>query len=149
MESIGAVETVLHLWNNIPNAYCSAIVTDKDGTTRSKLSHSMDDLVVAGNMTEQERRYEPKVPGNLGKKKDDHGELPLDHPSIDELSDPKHYIKNYKSDLFGFVVLSKAKSETCQADALRLSRNLAYMVAQHTSGSGDGKLTFESGRGKL
>jgi hypothetical protein len=67
----------------------------------------------------------------------------LEHPSIEKLSDPIHFIKNYKSELYGFVVQSKAKSETCKADALRLSRNLAYMVAQHTPGSGDGELTFE------
>jgi hypothetical protein len=111
----------------------------------------MEELVASGKMTEDERQYKPKVPGRLGKKKDDHSELPLDHPPIDKLSDPIHYIKNYKSELYGFVVLSKAKSKTCKADALRLSRDLAYMVAQHTPGSGNGKLTFEkfqkSGRG--
>jgi hypothetical protein len=41
-----------------------------------------------------------KDPGCLGAKKPDHGELPIDHPAIDKLSDPIHYIENYKSELY-------------------------------------------------
>jgi hypothetical protein len=37
MEAIGSVDTVLDIWNNVPNAYTFAIVTDKDLMTRSKL----------------------------------------------------------------------------------------------------------------
>jgi hypothetical protein len=48
LESIGAVETVLEIWTNCDNAYVSTIVTDEDSTTRSRLSHSMADLVNAG-----------------------------------------------------------------------------------------------------
>ena len=69
MESMGSVKTVLDLWNNCSTAYVSAIVTDEDSTTRSKLSHSMAELVEAGKMSEPERRYKPKIAGNLGKKK--------------------------------------------------------------------------------
>jgi hypothetical protein len=37
---------------------------DKDSTTKSKLSHSMAELmVVAGRMTKAEHRYKPKVEG--------------------------------------------------------------------------------------
>jgi hypothetical protein len=136
MESIGAVKTVHHIWRNYDSAYCSAIITDEDSTTRSKVSHSMQELVETGRMTEAERRYKPKVEGNLGSKKDDHGELPIEHPTIDLLSDPIHYVKSYKSELYNLVTLSKKKSETCKADATRLSRNFAYMIAQHTPGSG-------------
>jgi hypothetical protein len=57
MESLGAVETVLNIWETCPNAYVATVVTDKDSTTRSKLSHSMADLVSSGKMTEAERRY--------------------------------------------------------------------------------------------
>ncbi len=142
MESIGAVDTVLHIWDNYPDAYVAAIVTDEDSTTRSKLSHSMAELVKAGRMTEAQRRYKPRKEGTLGAKKQDHGELPLDHPAIDKLSDPIHYVKNYKSALYELVVMSKSKSETCKADAIRLSRNMAYMLAQHQPDS-DKNCTFE------
>jgi hypothetical protein len=39
MESIGAVETVLKIWNDRNDAYVAQVVTDEDSTTRSKLSH--------------------------------------------------------------------------------------------------------------
>jgi hypothetical protein len=82
MESIGAVETVLKIWTNCDNAYVSTIVTYEDSTTRSKLLHSMVDLVNAGRMSEAERRYESKEPGRLESKKDDHGLLPLAQPIV-------------------------------------------------------------------
>jgi hypothetical protein len=41
------------------------------------------------------------------------------------------------------IALVSAESETCKVEALRLSRNLAYMVAQHTPGLGTGELTFK------
>jgi hypothetical protein len=69
---------------------------------------------------------------NLGKKKEDHGELPMDLPAIDKLLDPIQFIKTYKSKLYNLVTLAKSKSKTCKADAMRLSMNLAYMIAQHT-----------------
>ena len=47
MEALGSVQTVLNLWNNFSNLYCGAIVTDEDGTTRSKLSHSMQEQLDA------------------------------------------------------------------------------------------------------
>jgi hypothetical protein len=75
-------------------------------------------------------RYPREKEGNLGKVKPDLGELPLDHPFITKYSDPIHYAKNYKGELFMLVYLPKGKSETCKADALRLSRNLAYMLKQ-------------------
>jgi polyhydroxyalkanoate synthesis regulator phasin len=141
MESIGAVQTVLEIWETCPNAYVAAIVTDEDSTTRSKLSHKMEDLVAAGKMSEEERRYVSKIPGRLGPKKDDHGELPLDHPEIEKLADPIHYVKSYKSNLYVLVSASKTKSQTCKADAMRLSRNLAYMLAQYKRGTEN--CTFE------
>jgi hypothetical protein len=143
MESMGSVEIVLSIWKNYPNAYVSAIVTDEDSTTRSKLSHSMAELVQAGRMSEAERRYEPKIAGNLGAKKSDHGELPLDHPPIQKLSDPIHFVKNYKSEIYKLVVMGDSKSETCKADAMRLSRNLAYMLAQNSPQNGKEDCTFE------
>jgi hypothetical protein len=83
MESVGAVETVNHIWTNCADdAYFAAIVTDEDSTIRSKLLHSMTDLVDAGKMTEAELRYALKVPGRLGSKKDGHGLLPLAHPIV-------------------------------------------------------------------
>ena len=95
-------------------------------------------------MTKEERQYVSKKDGNLGTKKPDHGELPLDHPPIKKLSDPIHYVKNYKGELFKLVQLAKSKSGTCKADAMRLSRNLAYiMIAQHTPGFGKENCTFE------
>jgi hypothetical protein len=45
MEALGSVQTVMNLWNNFSNLYCGAIVTDEDGTTRSKLSHSMQEML--------------------------------------------------------------------------------------------------------
>jgi hypothetical protein len=130
MESMGSVKTVLDIWKDCPNGYVVAIVTDEDSTTRSKLSHSKLEMVAAGRMTEAERRYAPEKEGNLGKIKPDLGELPLDHPFITKHSDPIHYVKNYKGELFVLVYLPKGKSETCKADALRLSPNLAYMLKQ-------------------
>ncbi len=94
-------------------------------------------------MTEVERRYVPEKEGRLGAKKPDHGELPLDHPFITKLSDPIHYVKNYKSELYQLVNLAKGKSETCKADAMRLSLNLAYMIAQQSPGMGKEDNTFE------
>jgi hypothetical protein len=88
MESIGAVETVDHIWTNCDDADVVTIVTDEDSTTRSKLLHSMADPVDAGKMTEVERQYEPKVPGRLRSKKNNHGLLPLAHPLVEKLSDP-------------------------------------------------------------
>ena len=144
MESIGAVKIVKKIWKECPNGYVAAIVTDEDSTTRAKLSHNMAERVEAGTMTEAERRYVPKVPGNLGPKKTDHGELPLDHPEIRKLSDHNHFIKNYKGDYYLLVNLAKSKSQTCKADAMRLSRNLSYMMKQNTPGVGDdNNCTFE------
>ena len=141
MEPIGSVDAVLKIWNEVPSAYVAAIVMDEDSTTRSKLSHSMKELVANKRMTEAKRRYKPDKPGNLGKKKGDHGILPLDHPAIEKLSDPIHYVKNYKSELYTLVKMGKGVSDTHQADAMRLSRNLAYMMAQNTRGTPD--CTFE------
>lgn len=70
------------------------------------------------------------MPGNFSSKRADHGELPLKHPQIDKLLDRIHFVKNYKSELYNLVALPKSKSETCIADAMRLSCNLAYMIAQ-------------------
>jgi hypothetical protein len=55
MELMGSMQTVMDIWNTCPDAYVAAIVTDEDATTRSKLSHSMSELVAAGRMTEAER----------------------------------------------------------------------------------------------
>jgi hypothetical protein len=98
-------------WENCPNAYVAAIVTDEDATTLSKLSHSKSEMVVASRMMEAERRYTPENESNLGAKKPDHGELPLDHPFITKLSDPIHYVKNYKCELYQLVHLAKAKAK--------------------------------------
>jgi hypothetical protein len=89
MESLGAVETVLEIWNSCSKAYVSTIVTDED-STRSKLSHSMADLGSAGRMAKEERRYKAKVKGMLGPKKDNHGMLPLAQPTLrlEKLTDP-------------------------------------------------------------
>jgi hypothetical protein len=114
MESLGAVETVDHIWTNCDDAYVATIVTDEDSTTRSKLSDSMADLVNAGRMAESERRYAPKVAGRLGLKKDDHGLLPLAHPAIKKLSDSIHYVKNYLSELYVLVNASKKKEPKLQ-----------------------------------
>jgi hypothetical protein len=143
MESTGSLETVLSIWKNFPEAYVCCIVTDEDSTTRAKLSHSMAELVEAGRMMEAERRYPPKISGNLGAKKSDHGELPLDHPTIQKLSDPIHFVKNYKSEIYKLVVMGNTKSGTCKADAMRLSRNLSYMLAQNSPGNGNEDCTFE------
>ena len=99
MESIGAVETFLKIWNDRDDAYVAQVVTDEDSTTRSKLSHLKSELVAAGRMSEAERQYPPKKPGTLGAKLPDKGELPFDHPHIVKLSGPIHYIKNYKGAL--------------------------------------------------
>jgi hypothetical protein len=93
------------------------------------------DLVNAGRMAEPERRYAPKVPGRLGSKKDDHGLLSIAHPVIEKLSDPIHYFKNYKSEQYVLVNAPKKKSLTCKVDVIRLSRNLAYMLAQYKQGT--------------
>ena len=67
----------------------------------------------------------------------------MSHPPIEKLSDPIHFIKNYKSELYNLVALAKSKSATCKADAMRLSRNLAYMIAQHTPGRENKNCTFD------
>jgi hypothetical protein len=118
-------------------------VTDEDATTRSKLSHSMSELVAAGRMTEAERRYLPEKVGNLGGKRPDSGVLPLEHPYIIKHSDPIHYIKNYKGEIYIQGYLPKSKSETCKAGAMRLSRNLSYMIKQQRPGGGNVDSTFE------
>jgi hypothetical protein len=138
MESLGAVETVDHIWTNCDDAYVATIVTDEDSTTRSKLSDSMADLVNAGRMAESERRYAPKVAGRLGLKKDDHGLLvPLAHPAIEKLSDSIHYVKNYLSELYVLVNASKKKSLNCKANAMQLTPILINMKkctsAQHST----------------
>ena len=143
MEALGSVQTVLNLWNNFSNLYCGAIVTDEDGTTRSKLSHSMQEQLDAKLISEEDRRYPPTKEGCLGAKKSDLWVLPLEHPKMDHLSDPLHYVKSYKTELYTLAYSKKAHSETCKADAMRLSRNLAYMVAECTPGTGQGELTFE------
>ena len=96
MESMGSVKTVLQIWKDCPNAYVAAIVTNEDSTTRAKLSHSKAEMVEAGRMTKEERRYVSKKDGTLGTKKPDHGEPPLDHPPIKKLSDPIHSVQHYK-----------------------------------------------------
>jgi hypothetical protein len=130
------------------NGYCSTIVTDEDSTTHSKMSHCTADLITAIRMIKAECQVKPKIKGRLENKKDDHRELPLDHPAIEKLSDPIHYMKNYKSELYNLLVsMAKSKSETCKVDAMRLSRNLAYMVAQHTPGIGTtDDCTFEKSK---
>jgi hypothetical protein len=54
MESMGPVRTVMDIWDNCPDAYVAAIVTDKDATTHSKVLHSMSEMVTAGILTEAE-----------------------------------------------------------------------------------------------
>jgi hypothetical protein len=105
----------------------AAIVTYEDATTCSKLSHFKSEMVAAGRITEAECQYAPEKEGNLGAKKPHHGELPLDHPCITKLSGHIHYMRNFKSEFYQLVHLAKAKSETCKADAMRLSKNLAYI----------------------
>jgi hypothetical protein len=61
--------------------------------------------------------------------------LPLDLPPIDKLSDLIHHIRNWKSELNNLVMLLQSKSETRKADMLRLSSNIAYMVAQRITGT--------------
>jgi hypothetical protein len=90
----------------------------------------MAERVAAGTMTEAERRDKPKKPGHLGAKKTDSGELPLEHLEIVKHTDPIHDVKNYKSELYIQVALPKSKSERCKADAMRLSRNMSYMLRQ-------------------
>jgi hypothetical protein len=58
----------------------------------------MAERVALGLMTKAKRRYKPKVPGNLGAKKDDHGVLPMEHLEIKKLPDPIHFVKKYKSE---------------------------------------------------
>jgi hypothetical protein len=62
---------------------------------------------------------------------------------IDKLLDPIHFGKNYKSKLYNLMALSKSKSEICKADAMRLSHNLAYMIAQCTPTSKNTDCTFK------
>ena len=50
----------------------------------------MAHLIAAGQMTEQERQYKLKIAGNLGKKKEDHRELPMDHPAIEKKTIQPH-----------------------------------------------------------
>jgi hypothetical protein len=94
-------------------------------------------------MTEAERRYPPKKEGCLGTKKGDHGELPLEHPPVEKLSDPIHFVKNYKTALWDLAEMSMLKSETCKVDAVRLSRNMAYMLAQKAPSEKNGDISFE------
>jgi hypothetical protein len=143
MESMGSVKTILDIWKNCSNAYVAAIVTDKDSTTRYKLSHSMVERVAAGTMTEAERRYKPKTPGGLGSKKNDKGELLIEHPVIVKYSDISHFTKNYQGELFIQVAMSKSKSETCKANATRLSQNLRYMIGQHKPTRDNKDCTFK------
>jgi hypothetical protein len=92
MESLGAVETVLGIWNTCSNTYVATIATDEDYTTRSKLLHSiMADLVVAGRMAEAEEQTKGGEVG-FGPKNNGHGMLPLDHQAIKKLSGPIHYV---------------------------------------------------------
>jgi hypothetical protein len=86
-------------------------------------------------MSEAEHRYEPKEPGRLGSKKDDHGLLPLELPIVEKLSDPGHFVKSYKSEQYVFVSAPKKTSLTCKADAMRLSRNMSYMLKQYRRGT--------------
>jgi hypothetical protein len=102
MESMGSILAVMDIWENCPNTYVAAIVTDE---------------------------YAPEKEGNLEAKKPNHGELPLDHPFITKLSGQIHYVKKCMSELYQLVHHAKAKSKTCKADAMRLSRNLVYMIA--------------------
>jgi hypothetical protein len=97
MKPMGSVKTVLKIWNKRSNAHVAAIVTDEDSTTRDKLSNSMAKGVTAGTITEAEQGYKPKTSGHLGLKKTEDGELPLEHPEIDKLLGPIHYVKNYKA----------------------------------------------------
>jgi hypothetical protein len=143
MESMGSVKTILDIWKKCSNAYVAAIVTNEDSTPRSKLSHSMAERVAAGTMTEAERRYKQKTPGRLGSKKNDRGELPIEHPVIIKYSDINHFTKNYQGELSIQVVMPKSKSETCKADAMSLSRNLRYMIGQHKPTRDNKDCTFE------
>ncbi len=61
--------------------------------------------------------------------------LPLLHPEIEKVSDPGHYLKNYKGELYVWVYVTKGKSQTCKADAMRLSRNLSYMLKKYQCGT--------------
>jgi hypothetical protein len=140
---MGAMKTVLTIWNECSNAYVATIVTNEDSTTRAKLSHSMAERVAAGTMTKAERRYKPKKQGHLGAKKPDKGELPLEHPEIDTNLDPIHHVKNYKGEIYIQVALPKSKSEICKADAMRLSRNLGYMLRQYAPRRYNKDCTFE------
>jgi hypothetical protein len=99
----------------------------------------MSELVAAGRMTEAERRYLPEKVGNLGGKRPASGVLPLEHPYIIKHSDPIHYVKNCKNELYQQVHLPKSK----RADAMRLYRNLLYMMGQQRPGRGNVNCTFE------
>jgi hypothetical protein len=140
---MGSVKTILDIWKNCSNAYVAAIVTDEDLTTRSKLSHSMAERVAAGTTTEAKRRYKPKTPGCLGSKKNDKGELSIQHPVMVKYSDINHFTKNYQGELFIQDAMPKSKSETCKADAMRLSRNLRYIIGQHKPTRDTKDCTFE------
>ncbi len=66
-------------------------------------------------------------------------------PPIKKLSDPIHYVQNYNGELLKLVQLAKSKSGTCKADAMRLSRYLAYsMITQHTPGVGKENCTLKN-----
>jgi hypothetical protein len=143
MESMGSVKTILDIWKNCSNAQVAAIVTDEDSTTRSKLSHSMAECVAAGTMIEAEPRYKPKTPRRLGLKKNYKGELPIEHPEIVKHSDVTYFTKNYKGELFLQVAMHKSKSETCKADAMKLSQNLWYMIGQCKPTRDNKDCTFE------
>jgi hypothetical protein len=80
------------------------------------------------------QRYKMKIVGRPGAKKDNHGLLLLAHPTIEKLSNQIHYVKNYKSKLYVCINAMKLKSLTCRANAMQLSRNLAYMLAQYKQG---------------
>jgi hypothetical protein len=65
--------------------------------------------------------------------------------NIDKLLDPIHFVKNYKSELYTLVALAKKNSETCKGDAVRLSRNLSYTMAQYAPTQGtDPHYTFDN-----
>ncbi len=62
---------------------------------------------------------------------------------MDTNLDPIHNVKNYKGEIYIQVALPKSKSEICKADAMRLSRNLAYMIAPCIPTSHNKNCTFE------
>jgi hypothetical protein len=109
MESMGSVKTVLNIWKDCPNAYVAAIVTDKDSTTHSKLSHSKLEMVAAGRMTEGERQYAPEKEGNLGKIKPDKGKLPLDHPSSQNIPTYSTMSRTIRGNCLYWCIFQKGK----------------------------------------